>query len=80
MGLHATMAVMTSPAPLANAIRVTAAIASDSFRVSLIQVIPSAIYSSTVADINWKMKQIIKTAKGRNIYRFPTNFNKLLKN
>lgn len=65
------MAVITSPAPLAKAIRVTAAMASVNFSASLIQVMPSAIYSSTVAEINWNIRYIITTEMGKKQYNFP---------
>lgn len=55
----ATNAVMTSPAPLARASNVTAAIASDSSNHSDKNEIAGAKYSSTTPEMNLKMKRII---------------------
>jgi len=56
--------VITSPAPLASAINVTPAIYSDIYRYSLMYVIPSATYSSTVAPINVNIKYIKNIESG----------------
>ena len=56
--------MITSPAPFASAIRVTPAIYSDIFKYSEMYVIPSAIYSSTVAEINLNIKTIKNIANG----------------
>ena len=53
---HATIAVITSPAPFAKAIKVTAARASLNFKYSDIKVIPEAMYSSTIADVKLNIK------------------------
>lgn len=45
---------------------VTAAIASDNSKYSVIKVIPDAIYSSTVAEINLKISSIMKNEIGVN--------------
>jgi hypothetical protein len=50
------MAVITSPAPFAKAIRVTADIAGERPRVSDILVIAGATYLSMVQEINLKIR------------------------
>ena len=71
--LHATTAVMTSPAPVARARSVQAAIASDNYNFSEIKVIPPATYSSTVADIKLNIKYMTIKEKGMNIIKYPSN-------
>jgi hypothetical protein len=54
---------MTSPAPLASASKVTAAMASESFSHSERKEIAGARYSSTTDEINLKMSRIITKDK-----------------
>lgn len=51
-----TIAVITSPAPFAKAIRVTADIAGESPKISDILVIDGATYLSMVQEINLKIR------------------------
>ena len=69
---------MTSPAPLASAISVQAAIASDNSSFQEIKVIPPAIYSSTVADMKLKIKYMTITEKGINITKYPLNLQYII--
>lgn len=54
----ATIAVITSPAPFANANNVTAANASGKFNDSEIYAMDGAKYSSTTAEINLNMMKM----------------------
>lgn len=63
----ATIAVSISPAPFANAIKVTPAKDSESFKVSQRKTIAGATYSSITSQINLKM--IIIRRMNNNITR-----------
>jgi len=74
----ATIAVITSPAPLAKASNVTAAKASDNPRYSDRYVIPPAIYSSTVAEMNPKIKYMKNIATGIYNNKFPSSWQNII--
>ena len=69
----ATNAVITSPAPFANANNVTAAIGSDNPSHSEMYDIEGAKYSSTTADINLKISNINMNDSNKDNIQLPPN-------
>ena len=68
-----TTAVTKSPAPFANANKVTPATTSDRFNHLLIYIIASAIYSSTRSQMNLKIRKIKNKKIGMSSQMFPPN-------
>lgn len=69
--ISSTIFLIIENYPFARASRVTADIASDNSIYSDIYVIPSAIYSSTVAATNRNMINIMKNDNGMKTHRLP---------